>query len=880
VLRINVFVVATFNDQKAEAIAERVAKRPDMTLVGSHFMLPGQVDDLLAGQPFPQSAAILLVGPASDTRAIAERWVAKWTDVVVMLIDFVDDVIRIQGITLRDPRLDALLDTLHEIVERVGADAQDRVVRMPLATVPAHPEETAGPADMDETCEPPGPPPEEPPAESPPVLTGGGPLLDASIAWLHRIFRDAIEHVPADNGDVHGLSVTRITLLQSLEPALLRTADDKPEAAVGSASDELDEALALAFEHPAQYREPLAVAARAFRLTRLEFRLLLLTLAPEIDFRFQRCIGFLLDEIGRRVGTFGLYAMLLGGNTSLREELGRTRTFDRWLIFDGPAGQRAAADEPLRIDPYLSRWLLGEAGALGSDPAITRATRPEPWPGAALLTSPHLRDRARSLVNRLSRSEEPTQQKPQWLLFDGTDAAGWRALLELGADKREPVRLEAARLTGADLADVSDAGRRVTRWSRLTGRPLIVDVTRIDSTDSGDESGPLGTLLAAVASLDVPAALISGDEARGVRLIGSTAFELIAGDALTDDEQIDALRAAAKGADVWLAEDEARVVASRYPLRVDGLERVRRLASSRPIDHDLTDPRLERFLMAAKEVVAEGLSHLADRLDPVFDLDDVVLPVDRKVQLIEIVDNVRLAHQVLDEWRFGARLPYGRGVTALFFGLSGTGKTMAAMGIARRLNIQLLRLDLSRVVSKYIGDTEKNIDRVFSDAQRTGAAILIDEADALLGRRSEVKDAHDRYANIEVAFLLQRMEAFDGLAILTTNMKQGLDPAFLRRLRFIIDFPRPDAEARERIWRLCLPESSHNLSDQAFRQLARKIDVTGGHIRQITIRAAFIAAAAGSLIELSHIARAAKAELAKLGMPAVDFDVAAGRSAA
>jgi SpoVK/Ycf46/Vps4 family AAA+-type ATPase len=256
-----------------------------------------------------------------------------------------------------------------------------------------------------------------------------------------------------------------------------------------------------------------------------------------------------------------------------------------------------------------------------------------------------------------------------------------------------------------------------------------------------------------------------------------------------------------------------------------------------------------------------------------------VLPADRKSQLIEIVDNVRLARVVLDEWKFGERLPYGRGVTALFFGPSGTGKTMAAMAIARRLDVQILRLDLSRVVSKYIGDTEKNIDRVFTDAQRTGAAILIDEADALLGKRSEVKDAHDRYANIEVAFLLQRMEAYEGLAILTSNMRQTLDPAFLRRLRFVMEFPRPDAEAREKIWRQCLPAETHTLTDASFRQLARKVDLTGGYIRQITLRAAFIAAAAGSRITLEHVAQATRAELAKLGMAAVELDVAQARAA-
>jgi SpoVK/Ycf46/Vps4 family AAA+-type ATPase len=244
------------------------------------------------------------------------------------------------------------------------------------------------------------------------------------------------------------------------------------------------------------------------------------------------------------------------------------------------------------------------------------------------------------------------------------------------------------------------------------------------------------------------------------------------------------------------------------------------------------------------------------------------------------VDHVRLASRVLDGWKFREQLPFGRGVTALFSGQSGTGKTTAAMAIARRLSVQVLRLDLSRVVSKYIGDTEKNIDQVFTDAQRSGAAILIDEADALLGKRSEVKDAHDRYANIEVAYLLQRMEAFEGLAILTTNMRKNLDPAFIRRLRFIIEFPRPDASAREQIWRLCLPENSHELQDSEFRQLARRLELTGGQIRQITLRAAFIAAGANDRIKLPHVATAVRAELAKLGMPSVELDLNQARRAA
>jgi SpoVK/Ycf46/Vps4 family AAA+-type ATPase len=191
-----------------------------------------------------------------------------------------------------------------------------------------------------------------------------------------------------------------------------------------------------------------------------------------------------------------------------------------------------------------------------------------------------------------------------------------------------------------------------------------------------------------------------------------------------------------------------------------------------------------------------------------------------------------------------------------------------------------LRIDLSRIVSKYIGDTEKNIERVFEDARRSGAALLIDEAEALLGKRSEVKDAHDRYANIEVAYLLQRMEAYEGLAILTTNLLQNVDAAFVRRLRFIIDFPRPDVAAREIIWRQCLPQGSYDLDAAAFRLLARKIDLTGGHIRQITLRAAFVAAADNSRIELRHIVYATNAELAKVGQQPMNLDEPVSRRVA
>jgi SpoVK/Ycf46/Vps4 family AAA+-type ATPase len=209
---------------------------------------------------------------------------------------------------------------------------------------------------------------------------------------------------------------------------------------------------------------------------------------------------------------------------------------------------------------------------------------------------------------------------------------------------------------------------------------------------------------------------------------------------------------------------------------------------------------------------------------------------------------------------------------ALFAGPSGTGKTMAAEVIAGELGLDLYRIDLSAVVSKYIGETEKNLRRVFDAAESGGAVLLFDEADALFGRRSEVKDSHDRYANIEVSYLLQRMESYRGLAILTTNLKQSLDVAFVRRLRFIVQFPYPDAAHREQIWRNMFPPETP-VEGLDFSRLAA-LNVAGGSIRNIALNAAFLAADAGEPVRMRHLLAATEAEAVKLERPLIDREIA------
>jgi hypothetical protein len=256
-----------------------------------------------------------------------------------------------------------------------------------------------------------------------------------------------------------------------------------------------------------------------------------------------------------------------------------------------------------------------------------------------------------------------------------------------------------------------------------------------------------------------------------------------------------------------------------------------------------------------------GLEELAQRIEAVAGWGDLVLPEPQMHLLREIAVQVRHRLTVHERWGFAARGARGLGISVLFAGESGTGKTMAAEVLANELRLELFRIDLAAVVSKYIGETEKNLARVFDAAEDRGAILLFDEADALFGKRSEVKDSHDRYANIEISYLLQRMEAYRGLAILTTNQKAALDTAFQRRLRFVVQFTFPDSAEREAIWRGIFPAATPT-EGLDYAKLAR-LSVAGGSIRNIAINAAFRAAEAGAPIGMAHLQHAARSEAAK-----------------
>jgi SpoVK/Ycf46/Vps4 family AAA+-type ATPase len=270
---------------------------------------------------------------------------------------------------------------------------------------------------------------------------------------------------------------------------------------------------------------------------------------------------------------------------------------------------------------------------------------------------------------------------------------------------------------------------------------------------------------------------------------------------------------------------------------------------------------------ACREQSDQSLAMLAKKTPPQYQWADIVLPDDTLAQLREICQRVTLRRRVLNEWGFDEKLSQGKGVNALFAGPSGTGKTMAAEVIANELELDLYRIDLSGVVSKYIGETEKNLDRIFAAAREANAILFFDEADALFGKRSEVRDSHDRYANIEISYLLQKMEEYEGVALLATNLRQNLDDAFLRRLAFTIHFPFPDEPHRRRIWGRIWPKAAPLGQDVDLDLMARQFKLSGGNIRNIALAAAFLAAGNGNVVTMNQLLQATRREYQKLGKP-------------
>ena len=587
----------------------------------------------------------------------------------------------------------------------------------------------------------------------------------------------------------------------------------------------------------------LGVIAAAFGLDAVEIELLLIALAPDVDPRFERLYAYLQDDVTRRRGTIGLALELAGqapNDAAARARLGGSGSLMARGLLAVEDGAHPFLARALRVPDRVTAFLLGDdTPAAELAPLLDTSLTPD------LRSTPLALARAIAAGVRMAYLRDTTGSAPATSAVSAAALAGVSALaLDLARVAREA---EPATLLKAALLE-----------ARIREAVLV--------------AGPLDPLVersaGAIADLT--------DSGWPVVLYGTRAWE--PGWARTVPLQLDA--------PVIGMDDRARLWHDALDGRPDAPTNghLAPLVGATQAFH-LTPPQIDRAVQAgllialaedrdlaardlqagARRQNAAGLERLARRIEPTAGWDDLVVPPDVGRQLEELAGRARQRDRVLGEWRIGGRSNRGRGITALFAGESGTGKTLAAEVIARALGLDLYVIDLSTVVDKYIGETEKNLDRIFSEADRVNGVLLFDEADAIFGKRSEVRDARDRYANLEVAYLLQRMERFDGLAVLTTNLRANLDDSFTRRLDVIIDFPSPDEDARQALWRMHLPEQLPQSDDLDLEFLAHRFALAGGNIRNICMTAAYFAADADGPVKMADLIRATGREYQKLG---------------
>ena len=619
-------------------------------------------------------------------------------------------------------------------------------------------------------------------------------------------------------------------------------------------------------------------------LTAFESELLLLCAGVELDPAFGSLCAGAQGDSQQRHATFSLaLAALTEPHWSALSPRAPLR---RWSLIE-VGNSNSLVTAPLRIDERILHFV---GGVDHLDDRLAGLF--EPMPIVSELVPSHS-TLAEQILERWRRPN--TGGTLSVVLLCGED--DWGKLSIVSATARA-LGLRALLLHSANLpATPRETEAFVRLWEResaLSGLVLCVDANELDSTDAVRDRA----LSRLIESLDAPLIVAC----REPRILAQRAALLLRVYRAEASERR-RMWEEALGAAASVLNGELGALVSQFSINASSMRSVvaeaftqgpqegadgDSVAASQedatescgelpPVEHTESARRTEagqlgrRLWDACRLHTRPRLAELAQRIDSANSWEDLVLP-EPQVQILQhMATHVRHRAEVYEGWGFSSKGTRGLGISALFAGSSGTGKTMAAEVLANDLRLDLYRIDLSSVVSKYIGETEKNLRRVFDAAEEGGVILLFDEADALFGKRSDVRDSHDRYANIEISYLLQRMETYRGLAILTTNMKSALDSAFLRRIRFVVQFPFPDATQRGEIWRRIFPGATPT-DGLNYTQLAR-LNIAGGNIRNIALNGAFLAAEAGEPVRMKHLLNAARSEYCKLEKPLTEAEV-------
>ncbi len=596
---------------------------------------------------------------------------------------------------------------------------------------------------------------------------------------------------------------------------------------------------------------------RVFSLGAIDLAIVAILLAPELDHELERTYTFAIDDFTRKRPDVGFVSRLIGVRDAAVADQVLVRLEDdaplrRHGIVAIAGGDVSTSMRVVRLTDRIVAFLRGHDTL---DELVHGFVRTG-W------RTPELADVVMNpaLIAQIRRALDPAAGAPRVLLA-GPDGSGRALAVEaiLGESGRSVVRI--------DLAAILAEGKVLERVAAALREAALRDAAAI--LDGGpsldrDVPRPLITAIADAAGVDVP---IVFTLATHPGWLVQAVPELVELDvpAPTFRERME-LWGRALPPPLAMPGD-LETVASRYAFTGATIARAahRAGASARLRDPDAPRVNLDDLSDAARLMFSHRLGTMAQRIPTGFRWEDLVLPRDTNDALREIVRFARYKPFLLEDWGFAAKLPYGRGVSAILAGPPGTGKTMVAQLLAKELGYDLYRIDLSQVVNKYIGETEKNLARIFDEAETSHAVLFFDEADSLFSKRTDVKSSNDRYANLEVNYLLQRMETFDGVTILATNLEQGLDEAFKRRVRFSVQFELPEEAERKKLWRSMFPPQVPLAADIDWDRIAKQFEMAGGYIKKAVLRAALIAAELQRPITTADLVEAARHEYREMG---------------
>jgi len=626
---------------------------------------------------------------------------------------------------------------------------------------------------------------------------------------------------------------------------------------------------------------PIDHLKRLFGLTPFEVDSLLLCLAPELDAKYEKIYAYLQDDISKKYPTLNLISMLLTQTVKerflIRQYFSAQAPLTRWQILkfgeerhDFPV---SLLSRPICLDERIADFLLGSPFL---DPVIAESLNVLQPEGDidSLAIKEDLKQRLKNLTRHIQEGKGFGNNTVIFLY--GPHGVGKKKAVAAisGALGIPLLKINVRELLKSD-DTFFDMVKRINREALLLQAPLLIEDFDLLFSEDGKINHYRKHLLKEISKFSYLTFLTGEQNWEPKGELNNTRYIKIHFPLSDFPLRNKIWEKALSGKNNFTITLTPNVLADKFKFTEGQIMAAVATAKDRLFFHPpekavVTD---EDLLMGCRQQNNQKLSELALKITQKFSWQDIVLPDDQLAQLREICNHLKYRHIVYGEWGFEKKISLGKGLNVLFSGPSGTGKTMAAEILANELKLELYKIDLSQVVSKYIGETEKNLSKIFKEAETSNAILFFDEADALFGKRSEVKDAHDRYANIEIGYLLQKMEEYEGMTILATNLRQNMDEAFTRRMRFIVEFPFPDTRERRLIWKGIFPENALLAKDIDYEFLSERLKIAGGNIKNIALTSAFYAAKQTQEVQMKHIMLAAKREYQKIGNPFLKADL-------